>query len=70
METAEQEKGEQVRAYSIEKSAELLGGLSPWTIRKWIAEKKISSCKLGGRRVIPQSEISRILSESLQEREP
>jgi excisionase family DNA binding protein len=59
---------EEARAYSIERAAELLS-ISGWTVRKWISLKKISSCKLGGRRVIPQSEISRILSESLQERE-
>jgi excisionase family DNA binding protein len=56
-----------VRAYSIEAAAELLS-ISSWTIRKWIAEKRISSCKLGSRRVIPASEIKRLLDESLQER--
>jgi excisionase family DNA binding protein len=59
---------EEERVYSVEVAAELLS-LSPWTIRKWIAEKKISSCKLGSRRVIPKSEVARLISESLAERE-
>ena len=59
---------EEERVYSVEVAAELLS-LSPWTIRKWIAEKKISSCKLGSRRVIPKSEVTRLITESLAERE-
>jgi excisionase family DNA binding protein len=54
------------RAYSIEQAAELLT-LSKWTIWKWIADQKIISCKLGGRRVIPASEISRLLRETREE---
>lgn len=59
---------EEERVYSIEVAAELLS-LSPWTIRKWIADKKISSCKLGSRRVIPKSEVQRLINESLAERQ-
>jgi excisionase family DNA binding protein len=59
---------DQVRAYSIEEAAELLA-ISAWTVRKWISVKKISSCKLGSRRVVPASEIKRLLDESLIERE-
>ena len=57
------------RAYSLEQAAELLT-LSVWTLRKWITKKRIVSCKLGSRRVIPASEITRILQESRVEREP
>lgn len=55
------------RVLSIEKAAELLA-VSPWTIRKWVTERKIASCKIGSRRLIPASEISRVISESLIER--
>lgn len=55
------------RVYSIEIAAEMLA-ISPWTVRKWIADKKITSCKIGSRRVIPASEIKRIINESIEER--
>lgn len=57
----------QERVYSIDTAAELLA-VSPWTIRKWVADRKITSAKLGARRVIPASEIKRIITESLVER--
>jgi len=57
----------QPRVYSLEKAAELLS-LSVWTIRKWVAEKRIASCKLGSRRVIPAREITRLINESLEDR--
>lgn len=49
---------------SIDKAADILG-LSPWTIRAWITQGKITSAKLGARRLIPQSELDRLISESL-----
>lgn len=56
------------RLFSIETTAELLA-VSPWTIRKWVTERKIASCKIGSRRVIPASEINRVINESLIERQ-
>ncbi len=56
------------RVYSIETAAEMLA-LSPWTLRKWISERKIASCKIGARRLVPASEVSRIIRESLTARE-
>lgn len=39
-------------------------GLSHWTIRLWIQHGKIVSHKLGGRRLVPVSEIERLINES------
>lgn len=39
-------------------------GLSVWTLRAWIQDGKIASNKLGGRRLIPVSEIERLIEES------
>jgi len=39
-------------------------GVSNWTIRKWIQLGKIESNKLGGRRLIPASEIRRLIESS------
>jgi excisionase family DNA binding protein len=49
---------------SVEKAADILG-LSPWTVRAWVSKGKIGSAKLGSRRLIPQSELDRLISESL-----
>lgn len=59
---------EEERLVNIELAA-TLWAVSPWTVRKWITEKKITSCKLGARRVIPKSEIKRVINESIVERE-
>jgi excisionase family DNA binding protein len=39
-------------------------GLSVWTLRAWIQEGKIASNKLGGRRLIPVSEIERLIKST------
>jgi excisionase family DNA binding protein len=46
----------------IESAAELLG-ISPWTIRSWIAQGRIRSLKVGSRRLIQEMEIKRLVSE-------
>ncbi len=53
------------KLYSVEAAAALLS-LSPWTLRAWIAQKKIRSAKLGSRRLIAQSEIKRLIRESVE----
>ena len=37
--------------------------LKPQTIRNWLCSGKLRGLKLGGRRVIPESELSRLLQE-------
>jgi excisionase family DNA binding protein len=41
-------------------------GVSIWTVRDWIQNGKIVSHKLGGRRLVPVSEIERLITESRQ----
>jgi excisionase family DNA binding protein len=48
------------RALSIEAAAESIG-LSPWTVRKYIADKKIIPTRIGRRVLIEPSEIERLL---------
>jgi excisionase family DNA binding protein len=48
---------------SIEKAAEVLS-VSPWTIRAWITQGKLASAKLGSRRLVPESEIQRIITQA------
>lgn len=39
-------------------------GVSVWTLRAWIQAGTITSNKLGGRRLIPVSEIERLIEQS------
>lgn len=48
-------------AMSLDEAAEALR-LSLWTIRKWAADGRLATIKLGRRRVVRTSEIERILS--------
>ena len=51
------------RLMSVEKAAEVLS-VSPWTVRAWITQGKLGSAKLGTRRLILESEIERLITES------
>lgn len=51
------------RLMPIYQAADRLG-LSHWTLRLWVQHGKIASHKLGGRRLIPISEIERLIAES------
>lgn len=54
--------------YTVDETAVLLG-LSPWTIRKWIHEGRVTSANFGGSlRRIPRSEIDRLIAEALEPR--
>jgi len=55
------------RLVSIKEAAAILA-ISPWTVRAWITQGKITSAKLGARRLIPESEINRLLAEAITQR--
>jgi excisionase family DNA binding protein len=55
------------RLVSIKDAAAILA-ISPWTVRAWITQGKITSAKLGARRLIPESEINRLLAEAITQR--
>jgi excisionase family DNA binding protein len=48
------------RLYSVDEAAELLR-LSHWTIWGWLKAGKLRGAKVGGRRVIRESELQRII---------
>ena len=52
------------RLINIRDAAAILG-ISPWTVRAWIVQGKINSAKLGTRRLVPESEVKRLLVESI-----
>jgi excisionase family DNA binding protein len=51
------------RLTGLESAAKRLG-VSVWTLRAWIQQGRIASNKLGGRRLIPESEINRLIAAS------
>jgi excisionase family DNA binding protein len=51
------------RLLSVDHVAEVLS-VSPWTIRAWIQSGRLGSAKLGSRRLIPQSEIDRLIQKA------
>jgi excisionase family DNA binding protein len=54
---------------SIESAAERLS-VSPWTVRAWAADGRLKSVKLGSRRLIPESEILRVIAEGIESDTP
>lgn len=53
----------EIRLLGLDEAAEMLS-LSVWTIRGWVQQGKVTTHKLGGRRLIPISEIERLIEES------
>ena len=51
------------RLLSIPRFCEELGGISIWTARKWIVDGKLGSVKVGARRMVPYTEVERLIAE-------
>ena len=49
--------------YSVEAAAQILGGIHRGTLFNWIYQGKIQRVKVGGRTMISESELRRILNE-------
>ncbi len=54
---------EEILALGIKEAASAIG-LSHWTLRKYIAQKKIVALRIGRRRLIEPSELRRFLEEA------
>lgn len=50
---------------SIEKFAERAGGISHWTVRKWLVSGRLLGVKVGSRRMIPFTELRRVCDYGL-----
>ena len=55
-----------VQEFVSVKEAKGVTGISPWTWRGWADTGVCASVKIGGRLLIPVSEIQRLLSEGLR----
>gem|GEM_PF-1165694 len=50
---------------SLEEASELLC-ISIWTLRVWVSQGRIGSVKLGARRLLLASEVSRFVNEGIE----
>jgi excisionase family DNA binding protein len=55
------------RLFSVQDTAEILGGISKWTIYAWIKQGRLRRVKLGSRTMVTQSEINRIIAEGSED---
>jgi excisionase family DNA binding protein len=46
---------------SIEEAARRLGGISKWTIHAWLSQGRLQRTKVGGRTMIRESELSKVI---------
>jgi excisionase family DNA binding protein len=51
------------RLYSVEDAAQLLGGISKWTVYAWLSQGKLQRTKVGGRTMIRESELKRVMND-------
>ena len=51
------------KLFSVERAAELLGGISHWTVRCWLRDRKLRRTKVGARTMVAESELRRFLRE-------
>lgn len=48
---------------SVEEAAKRLGGLSKWTVHAWLSQGKMQRTKVGGRTMIRESELLRVIDD-------
>lgn len=53
------------KLFSVDDAADLLGAVSPWTLRKHIANGTIRVTRIGRRVLLPAEEVERIRQEGL-----
>ena len=48
---------------SVEEAAKRLGGISKWTVHAWLSQGKLQRTKVGGRTMIRESELQRVIQD-------
>lgn len=49
--------------FSVEEAAKRLGGISKWTVHAWLSQGKLQRTKVGGRTMIRESELQKVIQE-------
>jgi excisionase family DNA binding protein len=47
--------------FSVEEAAKRLGGISKWTVHAWLSQGKLQRTKVGGRTMIRESELAKVI---------
>ena len=50
--------------HDVSSTANILGGISPWTIRAYIRQGKLRPVRIGRRVLLEESEIARFVAEA------
>ncbi len=48
---------------SVSEVARRLGGISKWTVHAWLSQGKLQRTKVGGRTMIRESELQKVIEE-------
>lgn len=48
---------------SVEEAARRLGGISKWTLHAWLSKGKLQRTKVGGRTMIRESELQKVIED-------
>jgi excisionase family DNA binding protein len=55
---------------SVAEAAKRLGGISKWTVHAWLSQGRLQRTKVGGRTMIRESELNRVMNEGGKSRVP
>jgi len=55
---------------SVEEAARRLGGISKWTVHAWLSQGKLRRTKVGGRTMIRESELARVVRDEVASTAP
>jgi excisionase family DNA binding protein len=55
---------------SVEEAARRLGGISKWTLHAWLSQGRLQRTKVGGRTMIKESELAKVIEDGGKSRSP
>jgi excisionase family DNA binding protein len=55
---------------SVPEAARQLGGISKWTVYAWLSQGKLQRTKVGGRTMIRESELQKVINEGGKSQSP
>ena len=55
---------------SIQEAAKCLGGISKWTVHAWLSQGRLRRTKVGGRTMVRESELLKVIEDGGKSRAP
>ena len=55
---------------SVDEAAKRLGGISKWTVHAWLSQGRLQRTKVGGRTMIRESELARVIQDGAKSPAP